>query len=480
MKNIKRAIEIINNSKYFLFATDYDFDGMSCYVIAEEWSKRSGLYYNMIMSNNDHQRGLNKDMVDKICNSYKENSVMITADTGSDAIDAYIEIKKRCPDIKIIVTDHHTIPDEKLLLSTVDVLINPQDSNSSLNKTWCGANVLWELLRETRKANIDDLVGYVSMANLVDQMDMTNGDNISTYYDGQKVLDSYPLIRTAKKDFRTTRHHDRFISIRLAPIINSCHRFGKPELGVRVLKGDTDAYKEASIINARRKKLTNELYAMLKPQIKANKKMLPYIMMCVTYGIENKPYCGLIASKIVQDFNVPAIVLNISNNNIGGSGRTITDFPFKDMIDSLNIDGLRVMGHQGAFGVSAKSSEAITSLATKFPIACIDKNIKYKLKEEAIPIELKDLDNIVSNIEDMRPFGNANSYPMYNIKTTISKVKFTKKTISIFLIKHKENMIEVLYFGQSELISEGNDVELSIEVDIDSSIKLICSEIKIV
>ena len=437
--------------------------------------------HTILMSNNEFPRGIHDEMVNDCISKITDKTIIMTADTGSDAIHACKTIKASRPDVKIIITDHHTIPDEAELLKHIDVLVNAQYTRSTLNKHWCGANVMWEVLRATKLAKIDDLKGYVAFANLIDQMSMSNTENRKTYREGVLLFKDYPMVKMGLRQTRDIIPHDRWMSIKFAPILNSCHRFGRPDLAVRIMDGDQKAFDEAVAINVVRKKTTSELYESMKPQIKSNKTLLPYMMILVTFGIENKPFCGLIASRVVQDLKVPTIVLNMTPDGIGGSGRTVGDFQFKDAIDKLGIHGIGAKGHQGAFGVFAKDKEDIKSLVEKYKMWASSERIEYSDGTDARPIDVTQIMKRSIDIDKGRPYGNSNPYPVFSTRAVVEKVKFAKKTISIFEISLGDgSTVEALMFKHSGDLMSGDEIDIVFEIDMDLSIKLIVKEMKLV
>jgi len=481
MRHLQRAAELISKAEHVIVITDYDNDGATSNFIAKTSLTRMNKPHTILMSNNEFPRGIHSEMVRDCLEFIEDNTVIITADTGSDAIEACKAIKAKRPDAKIIITDHHTIPDETTLLQHIDVLVNAQYTQSTLNKHWCGANVIWEVLRATKLANLDDLIGYVAFANLIDQMSMADTENRKTYREGVRLFKDYPMVKMGLRQTRDAIPHDRWMGIKFAPILNSCHRFGRPDLAVRIMGGDQKAFDEAVAINVLRKKTTTELYESMKPQIKSNKTLLPYMMILVTFGIENKPFCGLIASRVVQDLKVPTIVLNMTPDGIGGSGRTVGGFPFKDAIDKLGISGIGAKGHQGAFGIFAKDKEDIKSLVEKYKTWASAEHITYSDGADARPIDVTQIMKRSIDIDKGRPYGNSNPYPVFSTRAVVENVKFAKKTISIFEISLGDgSTIEALMFKHAGDLMGGDEVDIVFEIDMDLSVKLIIKELKLV
>jgi len=480
MTELIKAADMIRTATKLIIVTDYDNDGATSNHISKEYVTRSKRDHVILMSNNEYPRGIHTGMVNDVIKSYVSGSVMVTADTGSDATEACKAIKTACPGIKIIITDHHTIPDEVALLNTVDALVNAQRVGSTINKHWCGANVVWELYKKVGDANLDDLIGFVAFANLIDQMSMADTENRKTYREGVRVLKNYDMIKFGLKHTRDVIPHDRWLSIKFAPILNSCHRFGRPDLAVRIMSGDKSAFDEAVIINTVRKKKTTELYASLKPQIKANQSLLPHIMILATFGIENKPFCGLIASRAVQDLKVPTLVLNITQDGIGGSGRTIGDFKFKQAIDDLHINDIKAMGHQGAFGLYVGDKEAVKSIVDKYIKWAGDNNILYDDGVKTKDLLVRDIRRQAITVDKGRPYGNGNPYPAYSSAAIVSKVKMSRSNISIFEIEDGEgSSIEALYFSALGDVLPGDEIDMVFEIDMDLDIKLIVKSFSI-
>ena len=473
-KELLRCRDIIRDSTKVIVFTDFDFDGNCCYIISEASLIRMNKPYEMIMSNNvEGRRGLNEVVYEKIVNAYIEGAILLTADTGSSESEIYSKLKEDCPGIKICVTDHHEFDNEEGLESVTDCIVNAMYSKSELNKAYCGANVVYEVFRGM--VDIKDMVGYVGIANLIDQMDMSDEENRNTYRKSYQVWQEYDIVKWVLADSRLVLPHDRFIGMRLGPIINSCHRLGKPMVGVEALRGNRSAYKEAVGLNAKRKKLTSRLYEYLLPQVKANKNIKDDLMVVMSFGSEMKPYCGLTAGRIANELNVPTIVLNRNEyNELSGSMRSVGEFDFKKAINE--VMGLEAMGHKAAAGVKIPDGTNIMESIQKFITWRKDNGVVYDTEIEAEDISLSDIDKYAVIVDKGRPYGQRKPYPMYRSTGEITKFVFSKRGAITVL---EVDGIKTVTFKDTK-VSVGDRIEMIYSLDIDLSVGIVADEIKII
>ena len=440
MDSINKALEIIDKSDHIILNHDKDYDGMTCGAIFEHIMRDNPnlSYFRTI------DRFLSEETVDIISDNIKPNTALLTADMGSDSTTAYKTLKDRHPNLKIIVTDHHQIPDFTLLQSVTDVVVNPHSPISTLNKHYSGANVFHKLFSHYSD-NPDYLLGYVAMANIIDQMSMLDKENINTYKIGSEYLKEYAIVKRILKATRKTIPHDRFIAINFGPVINSCNRLDQSELGVNALLGDSKSIDLAIALNKKRKVITQNLYDVIKPQLKANKNLLPELMVVMISGDENKPYCGLLAGRISADLEVPTLTLINRPELLTGSGRGIPKLKFKEILNELGVDA---KGHSSAFGITVPRDKLIP-LIDNYRKHIKDNNITYDKRGDPKQITIDDIYNEVDIIEQNRPYGNSNPYPEYEITFPIdtmakysSITKMSSKDITVISFRPVKKEID--------------------------------------
>jgi len=413
----------IKNHRVIL-STDYDADGIISSVIGIKAFDILNIKYEHIILNNKYPRGVSEFTVEKVLDltTADEEFIFLTADHGSSSTNALNLLKKKRPNSYIIITDHHIIPDEKLLENICDEIYNPFYTKCNYNKNLSGAGVLHKYFEKILDyTDWHNLKPYVVMANLIDQMDMNDENNISLYKQTQNMISELEFIQAMLKITKKSIPHDRWILINLGPLLNSSHRMGQPEVAVRAMLGDRNSITKLDILNRERKKKTNELVDFLKPQIKVTSKSLDKMMMLIMPQNALSSLSGLVAGKIGNEQNKPTFVFKLEDNTLKGSARAIQELPLLDIYSFIKskVDNviLEYGGHNMANGLKLNfSPSAIDNFIKYFNIYLIENNIKYIKSIEAEIIDARDINKKVSWIEQNRPFGNKKPYPYIEIK----------------------------------------------------------------
>ena len=382
LKDVDRGARVVldtikNGTGIIRLNCDYDLDGISSGAVQYNFL-RYGLgvpkeRLSMLQNYRSLGNGFNNHAVKEILGSKFKTDLIITSDHGSVDEERY-KIIKDSSDIKIVVTDHHLIPNDENP-SSVDAFINPQQVDGGYSKNISGAYVVWVLLCGVLKLIEDgedypfeidynairDIYPILALTTLCDQMDMTDKLNRRIVLDGLHVLNTSKDERwkTVKWHLKTDKVTSTDLTFRFGPIINATGRMDNPLIGhlFLVSKGDTrrvhSDLAEAVTLNKMRKedqlRFTMQINDVLKSYsedrsstiVKANESIL---------GIT-----GPIASTLLEKKVVPTIVFSQENGVLKGSGRAPTGLHLKFLLDeiaTLYPDVLsKYGGHAGAAGV---------------------------------------------------------------------------------------------------------------------------------
>ena len=178
-----------------LNVTDLDTDGICSGVVFSITLKEIYKYpkekIHTIVSKRRDGRGFSNKLTEKVIHYVNKHKVklIITSDHGSGDELQYVKIKKLCPNVQIIVTDHHQVDPNNFPI-TADAFINPHRPDDTYpNKEICGCVVLWLLLSYTypylKENNIISnkvsdvyeafriVLPYLAISTIVDVMDMS-------------------------------------------------------------------------------------------------------------------------------------------------------------------------------------------------------------------------------------------------------------------------------------------------------------------
>lgn len=171
LKDIEYAAQLIAMAicqrQKILIAGDYDVDGMTGTALGvrclEAFGMPSELISYYVPSRYDHGYGLNTRIV---AQAYEDGvSLIVTVDNGIAAFEAVKAAKER--GIKVVITDHHEVQDNKL--PEADAVVDPKRADDNFaSKNLCGCGVLFYVLCVVRSVLVD--MGYFPRRDLAPVM----------------------------------------------------------------------------------------------------------------------------------------------------------------------------------------------------------------------------------------------------------------------------------------------------------------------
>ena len=430
-KGVDRLIEAISGNEKIVVYGDYDADGITSTVILVKFLREihdNVSYY--IPERIDEGYGLNMTAIDK----FRDEGIklIITVDCG---VSDHEEIAHAVSSgIDVIVTDHHEIPD---ILPDCSAVINPNRSDCSFPfKFLAGVGVAFNLLIalrgklrnmgfwEGRKSpNLREYLDLVAIGTIGDVVPLQDENRILTKI-GLGVSNNNRRIGlkalVAVSEMRNKTISAEAAAFKLIPRINAAGRIGAPGDAVELLL--TEDEEKAAILAGRLDSYNKERQKMEKAILE---EILEYIDTTVDIDQVNSlvfssrkwhpGVIGIVASRLVDRYHRPAILISIRDGIGKGSGRSIVEFNLYGGIEKCSSMLLSYGGHRYAAGISIRE-EDIEEFSKAFSRAVHEEMGDEKPVAETIIDALCDLDEIdytlISQIEMLAPFGNMNPEPI--------------------------------------------------------------------
>lgn len=478
-KLVCRLKKAIDNFKKICIYGDYDADGITATTMMYLYLKSldaNVMYY--VPKRDEEGYGLNIDVI----NYLKECSVdvIFTVDNGISA-EKEVEYANKLG-IEVIITDHHR-PPEKIPNGTAVVDPYREDCRSRF-KNFSGVGVAFKVIAalETGKKSIDELMDlYGDLVTIG-----TIGDSIELNYEtrdfvrkGLSVIETTnrPAIKVLiDKCSLTGKKLDAVdIAFNIVPKINACGRMGSAYTPIRfLLCEDTDEaekmYNEINNQNNLRKSIEIQIMDSIEKKLKSQPEILLDKVIICEGEDWHTGVLGIVASRITEKYGKPSIIISYGNEDATGSARSIEGFSIHDAISECSHCLERFGGHPMAAGVNLKTSniskfkQCLLNYAESFgemPTAKLF--IDFKIN----PLSISE--DILNELEKLKPFGNSNSEPifgLYNMKIdSITEVGGGKH---LRIVVSRENKkITVMYFGKSKkdfLYTINDNVDLAVTV----------------
>ncbi|SET33536.1 single-stranded-DNA-specific exonuclease RecJ [[Clostridium] polysaccharolyticum] len=437
MKHMELASEIIREKikagKKIRIIGDYDVDGvMSTYILY------TGLKY--CGANVDYE------IPDRIKDGYGINiaiveaaaqegvDTILTCDNGIAAFDQIARAKEL--GLTVVITDHHDIPfheengKKQYRIPLADAIVNPKQHDCLYPMEGiCGAVVAFKLIQvlyenlgiKAEKAG--ELLEFAAIATVCDVMDLVDENRTIVQYGLKKAertknIGLQALLRENKlEDQHLSAYHFGFV---VGPCINASGRLESAKLALRLFLTDNEKVaqeyaKDLKELNEERKELTSEgiekACELVEKQYMEDSVLVVYLEHC------HESIAGIIAGRIRERYNKPAIVLTDGEEHVKGSGRSIEEYPMSDKLNECKELLLKFGGHPLAAGLSLKK-ENIEPLRRAL-------NEKSGLKEEdfikkvsfdmVLPFEDVTC-TLIQEFDLLEPFGKSNEKPSFALK----------------------------------------------------------------
>ena len=477
MKDMKKAVSIIKGAieekKKIVIYGDYDCDGVCSTTILYRTLKKLGANFDYYIPNReDEGYGMNSDRIRKLKSEGAE--VILTCDNGISAMEQ-VEVAKELG-LTVIITDHHDIPyiekegNRINVVPNSDCVINPKQGNCEYPfKELCGAGVALKFSMELVNAmgrsfsEFYDLFQYAAIATICDVVELL-GENRIIVKEGLKLINNTSSIglkalikATGLEGKEIGEYHFGFV---LGPCINATGRLETADLSVELLITEDEKYAEELAkklydLNVERQELTFDSVESVISKVEEEIANGEKVILVYDEGI-HESIAGIVAGRVRERFNLPAIVMTKGKDMPKGSARSIEGYNMFEELNKCKEYIEKFGGHPMAAGLSVKE-ENISLLRKALNSKCTlsDEDIIPVIKIDS-PLEIKYLDeSLVEEIESLRPFGKGNGSPLFAVKNIkVSRVFFIGKEKNFmkfrFVIPGTFGYVEGLNFDKYE------------------------------
>ncbi len=441
----KLVTNSINNKEKICILGDYDVDGSTSTALLIkffEYLKHSYFYY--IPDREKDGYGPSVQLFEKLI--LKKPKLVIMVDCGSSSTKAIDFLNKH--KIKSLVIDHHEIykPYPK-----ANVIINPKKNNGYSKYDYlCATSLTYFFLEILKiktncKIRLRKLLIYVLLATICDVMPLRKLNKLISiialkefrFEDNQTLRQLFDLSNKKNKINISD------LGFLIGPILNSGGRLGKSNYATELLSSNNlQIIKQRSeqliSLNIKRRTIENIILDNLdfKKIVSENENAIIHYDTNISEGL-----LGIIAARLKEYFNKPAIVLTKSNNLLKGSARSVYGYnigkTIKNLLDKDII--LNGGGHNMAAGFTLKEKN-LNSLKN-FINNDLKKNKIYNnnfLRYDS-ELSVKALNkDFVNDINKIGPFGNGNFAPIFLFKDLkVIKYKILNKKYISCILKSK-------------------------------------------
>lgn len=427
----RRLVDAARAGRRIVIYGDYDVDGVTATAILWHTLTRIGARVEFyIPSRLDEGYGLNAGALEKI--AADGAATVVSVDCGITAV----EPVRRARDLglEVILTDHHQ---PQARLPDADVIVHPTALGNSANPDLSGAGVAlkvaWALAQAwagTPRVPValrDCLVEGTALAALglvADVVPLTGENRIIASFGLKQLCHTsnvglQALIEVSGLTGKT-RYDDYDVGFMLAPRLNAVGRMGHARLAVELFtRADAGRAREiAEILDAHNRERQSVERQIVRRAEEMVREQGFDRESCRAIVLANREWhvgvIGIVASRLVERFGRPTVLIALENGLGQGSGRSVRHFPLHEVLAACGPHLLSHGGHAMAAGVKLRA-EQIEPFTNAFlaeasqRLTPADLAPKLFLDDEA-PLHALDVESIAS-IQGMAPFGLGNARP---------------------------------------------------------------------
>lgn len=382
---------------------------------------------------------------------------IMTCDNGSSSMDVFRYAKEKIPELTVVVTDHHIMP-EGTDISPADVFCNPHYGGFSYDQ-YCGAGCAYKLIESLaegspkKEALLRGLIQYAGIATVADCMELKEDnwalvrrslDVIKEDLAGHKTPAALKNLFEAMGIEHPSQIDADFFGYKLGPLMNAMGRL-LDHGAARMLKYlENPTLDESSFIletNQKRRALIDltldQLFDVIKSSGKDKDPVIFAVLEPPVYGeAAAEGLCGLFAGKIAEHFHKPAIVAAPGRIDPGcykGSARNVPGFDIYSFIrDAMSAPGYLCGfgGHKEACGITI-TKEKLAELVEELDANLSQVDVSPYLYDDPagtpgiFESSIADMAADYKEIQaDWAPFGNGFPAPLYSVEMDASRTEF--------------------------------------------------------
>ncbi len=424
-KAVERILDALRENEKIMVYGDYDVDGITAASLLYLVLNKLGAQVSYYLPNRLVEGyGLSIEGIHEA--KEKGVTLIISVDTGVTAVE---EVKyARSEGIECILTDHHepgeTLPDPVALVNPKLKECNYKYGDlSGVGVAYKLAEALYRRLQQDQ-TELEEHLDLVALGTSADIVPLVGENRVLTKFGIRQIS------RTTKPGLKSLAFVSGLMGKEigtgqvvfiLAPRINAIGRLGDAQMAIKLLttKDERLASEIARMLdkeNQRRKsideKTLNDALEQIRQVVDINEDR------AIVLGSEgwHQGVIGIVASRLVEKYHLPTVMIAIDNGEGKGSARSIPGFHLCDALKECEDLLLRYGGHKYAAGLTIKP-ENIERFRKRLKEVSkrmlTDEDLVAKLYIDS-EIELSNIDNkLLDVIETFAPFGPQNMRPVF-------------------------------------------------------------------
>jgi single-stranded-DNA-specific exonuclease len=498
----ERIARAIRDQQKIVIYGDYDVDGITATSILWHAIRvLGGVVEYYIPHRLEEGYGLNADAVTEICDGGAK--LIVTVDCGITAIAPAKVARDRGVDL--IITDHHewhepSGPDQTgPTFPDCHTIVHPRlpgtDGKPYANPHLCGAGVAFKLawgvgmaisgatrVNDAFRAFLLEATALAALGTIADVVPLVGENRILAAFGlgglkASQLTGIKALIESAALTGQSLDSYD--VGFRLAPRLNACGRMGHAKLAVEML---TQATPQRAIEIATYLEQQNRLRQGVEKEILNQAIEQAIAQGCdrddcrgIVLGSEgwHAGVIGIVASRIVERFHRPTVMIALNNGHGQGSGRSVTGFHLAHALDACGQHLEAHGGHEMAAGLRLETSrfQAFREAFCDYAKSTLSEDqLMPKLTIEAIATLRQINPALVNDLQRLGPFGPSNRRPVLcckNVELAAIPRRVGKSGDHLqLLVKQNSATMKCIAFNSGawfDRLKPGTHIDLAVE-----------------
>lgn len=462
-KAVTRIIGAQKNYEPLCIYGDYDVDGITSTSILYLFLKEIGCHVRYYIPDRlTEGYGLNSGAIEKLKN--EDISLMITVDTGIAAV-AEAETAKRIG-MDLIITDHHECQD---IIPQGYAVINPKrpDSQYPFDQL-AGVGVTFKLIQGiARTLGVEELIWkYLDIAaigTVADIVPLQDENRIITKLAFKTIPTTWNIgLKALMKvaDLVPERIGAGMIGFQIGPRLNAAGRLGDAKRGVALFTTEdeslaTEIAEELDRENRKRQEMEVEIFEKAVELVESGPDISDMKMLVIAHHGWSHGVIGIVASRLVEKYYRPTILLTIEDGVASGSARSVEGFNLFEALSSCKDLFKKFGGHEMAAGMSLpqENVDSLRQRLNDYAQAVMDDTTLIPKLHADLELSLQDA--CIERIEGLsifEPFGMGNEEPKFICHGLLKSSRIIGKTMTHLRVEVAQNgdKIAGIGFGMAE------------------------------
>jgi len=478
-ESVARIIRAREQGETVCIHGDYDVDGITSVALLTGFFTAVGVNCCYVIPKRlEEGYGLSTDGVDEAIRLGA--SLLITVDCGITSVKEALYCRQQ--GIDLIVTDHHT-PSERIPEAVA--VINPlQPGCGSTFKKLAGVGLALKLAMAVRsrmrnngffegtaQPNLREYLDLAALGTIADLVPL-QGENRIIAVAGlrQLAISARPGIIALKKVSLVENPVSAGdVGFRLAPRLNAAGRLDDAKRGVELLLSDDRDFAEALAAeldagNRERQEIEREMLADALRKLESDQSMAGRRSIVMASDKWHPGVIGIVASRLVELYYKPTILIALQDGRGRGSGRSINSFHLYDALSCSSRHLIKFGGHSQAAGLEV-SEESIGAFYDEFD-RCATLNIApddlvpaISIDAEVSPEEVTD--ELIRIKESMSPYGIGNPEPQFLLRgTEVVEARLLKDAHLKLKLRSGGSVFDGIGFRMADRMVDSGKVDL--------------------